>query len=112
LTEGDETTTSRTPLRDYSSVTAEMVRADLESGLADVNARIAALVAEPQGDAFVAVALLDGVEADVIALHGRAAFLGLVHPDGSVRIAAGEARVRIARWRAGLLLRDGVADLR
>ena len=98
-------------LCDFSSVTADSVRADLESGLADADRRLADLVAAPPEDPFAVVAALDDVQAAVFALQGRTAFLDLVHPDEQVRAAASEARAKIAGWESGLLLRDDIADL-
>ena len=95
---------------DYSAMSPETVRQAADEGLAEAE-RLIAEVAQVAGSRTFENTLvpLSDAAAAVWMADGRGAWMGRVHPDAGVRDAAGEARDRTEKWRAGLPRRD---DLR
>jgi thimet oligopeptidase len=94
---------------DYSAMTPETVRAEMDSALEAADRLVAAAVtADPPtwGDTIVRLSDASGA---VIAGAGRSAFPGSFHPDPDVRQAAAETEERRQNWDNALAERDDVA---
>ena len=91
-------------LFDYTSVTAESVRAATDEGLGTGDDLVAAAIAaDPSFDGTMLT--LDLAIAEAMRAYGRGAFMGQVHNDPAVRDAGMEAEERINKWRVGLPFR-------
>jgi len=102
---------ARAELFDYRHVTAESVTADLDAGLQEANQRVDELASSPPGTLVDALARLDLVVAETVALNGRTGFLTLAHTDAEVRDSSQEAMVAVTTWLAALPLRDDLAEV-
>jgi thimet oligopeptidase len=94
---------------DYSAMTPETVRTEMDSALEAADRLVAAAVtADPPtwGDTIVGLSDASGA---VIAGAGRSAFPGSFHPDPDVRQAAAETEERRQNWDNALAERDDVA---
>ena len=97
----------RRMLYDYSTVTVDTVRSEIESGLARADEHIARAVASASAPSFGATLQpLEDAAAELGTAYGRAGFVGQVAVDPDVRDAGTEAEERTSKWRVALVFRD------
>jgi thimet oligopeptidase len=96
-------------LHDYTTASAESVRAETEASLVAADALIAGVVASATAPTFASTLLpLELAGAELVCAYGRGGFLGQAHPDAGVREAGVEAEERINKWRVALVFRTDV----
>jgi peptidyl-dipeptidase Dcp len=88
-------------LPDYAALSADDIRRAVDGGLRIADGHLERARSMEPGPALLS-AVSDASRAVFVA-YGRSAVLAAVHPDLTVREAAGEAGAQIAAWRAGLL---------
>lgn len=92
---------------DYSTITADAVRATVAEALAEADALIARAVASldaPSFDSTMRPIELAGAAAT--SGFGRSAFMNYVHPRADVRDAGQAAEEQVAKWNVGLPFRE------
>ena len=93
-------------LYDYSTVTPNTVRHEVEAAIATSEDLVTAVVASVEAPSWDStMAPLDDVAALMVTAHGRGPFMARVHPDAEVRDAAQEAEERIIKWQSDLVFR-------
>ena len=96
-------------LYDYTTVTADTVRSEIESGLARADEHVARAVASASAPSFAATLQpLEDAAAEAGTAYGRSGFIGQVHVDADVRDAGTEAEERLNKWRVALAFREDV----
>jgi Zn-dependent oligopeptidase len=101
----------RAMLYDYTTASAEAVRAETEASLAAAEALVADVVASANAPTFESTLLpLELAGAELVRAYGRGGFLGQAHPDADVREAGVEAEERINKWRVALVFRADVHE--
>ena len=94
-------------LYDYTSVTADTVRSEIESGLTRADEHVARAVASASAPSFAATLQpLEDAAAEAGTAYGRSGFIGQVHVDADVRDAGTEAEERLNKWRVALAFRE------
>ena len=97
----------RAMLYDYTTITVDTVRSEIDSGLARADEHVARAVASASAPSFDATLQpLEDAAAEVGSAYGRAGFIGQVAVDAPVRDAGTEAEERINKWRVSLVFRD------
>jgi thimet oligopeptidase len=94
---------------DYTTVTADTVRAETDAAIAAADRLVADVIAAadtPTLDAVLQPLELAG--AGLVTAYGRGAFLGQAHPDATVREAGTAAEERLNKWRVALVFRRDV----
>jgi thimet oligopeptidase len=93
-------------LYDYTTVTAQSVRAEVEDAIARAEENLAAVVApDTPRNWETTLAPLDAIGAAATIASGRGPFMARVHPDKEVRDAAQEAEERLGKWLSDLAFR-------
>ena len=93
-------------LYDYTHVTAESVRAELDAAMTTAEALVAGAVASAEAPSFDATLVpLEMAIAEVATAYGRSAFMAYVHTDSAVRDAGQQAEEAINKWKIGLPFR-------
>jgi Zn-dependent oligopeptidase len=96
----------RAMLYDYTTVTADSVRAETDAAIAAADALVAGAIATADSPSFdTTLRPLELAGAALISGYGRGAFLGQAHPDADVRDAGIEAEERINKWRVAVVFR-------
>ena len=94
-------------LYDYTTVTADTVRSEIESGLAKADEHVARAIASASAPSFDATLQpLEDAAAEAGTAYGRSGFIGQVHTDSDVRDAGTEAEERLNKWRVALAFRE------
>jgi thimet oligopeptidase len=93
---------------DFSTVTADSVAADTDTGLSQADALVEDVVRRGGATFRDTMLPLDQALDRVQVAYGRGAFMARVHPDAAVRAAGQRSEERLAKWRVALLFR---ADL-
>jgi thimet oligopeptidase len=96
---------------DYTTVTADSVRAETDAALAEADALVARAVGaagSPTPDEVLGS--LELASAAVGRGYGRGAFLGQCHPAADVRDSGIEAEARLNTWRVALVFRRDVYE--
>ena len=94
-------------LYDYTAVTAETVRSEIESGLARADEHVARAVASASAPSFDATMQpLEDAAAEAGTAYGRSGFIGQIHTDPEVRDAGTQAEERLNKWRVALAFRE------
>ena len=106
---GPRAATMRPVLFDYTTATADSVRAETDAAIAEADRLVGDAVASADAPTLKrTLAPLEFAGARVVAAYGRGAFLGQAHPDAAVRDAGHEAEERINKWRVALVFREDV----
>ncbi len=96
-------------LYDYTHVTAESVRSEVDAALASAEELVARAVASADAPSFDnTMVLLDLAGATVAAGYGPSAFMAYVHTDSAVRDAGQQAEERINKWKVSLPFRPEI----
>jgi thimet oligopeptidase len=90
-------------LFDYTTLSAESVRADADRSLAEADDLVTSIV---EGTAADPLDTLDEMDDVVGSAYGRTAFMGYVHPDAEVRQVGKEIEERIQKWGVEVVFRD------
>ncbi len=94
-------------LYDYTTVTAETVRSEIEAGLSKADEHVARAIASAPAPSFAATLQpLEDAAAEAGTAYGRSGFIGQVHTDTDVRDAGTEAEERLNKWRVALAFRE------
>ncbi len=94
-------------LFDYTTITADSIRADVDQALAEADRLVAGMVElEPPGSFESVLAPLDAIGDLLARVSGTSAFLGYVHPDAEVRAAGKEVEELISKWGVELTFRE------
>jgi len=94
-------------LYDYTAVTADTVRGEIESGLARADEHVARAIASASAPTFdTTLQPLEDAAAEAGTAYGRSGFIGQVHTDADVRDAGTEAEERLNKWRVALAFRE------
>jgi Zn-dependent oligopeptidase len=93
-------------LYDYSTTTADGVRAIIETAIDEAEALIAGVVSPDMPRTWAGImAPLNEVSALMIEAYGKGPFMARVHPDKDVRDAATETEERVTKWTSDLTFR-------
>ncbi len=99
----------RAMLHDYTTATAESVRAATDSAIGEADALVAGVVSSAAAPTFDStLGALELAGAAVAEGYGRGAFLGQCHPEADVRDAGIAAEARLNKWRVALVFRRDV----
>jgi thimet oligopeptidase len=94
-------------LYDYTTITVDTVRSEIESGLAKADQLVTHSVESEAAPSFATTMQpLEDAAAEVGTAYGRAGFVGQVAVAADVRDAGTEAEERINKWRVALVFRD------
>jgi len=97
-------------LYDYSAVTADSVRREVESGLAEAERLIRRITPEFGKRSYDnTLRLLDEAVARIWLAYGRSAFMARVHPEAAVRDAGQAAEEKLTKWQVELPFRTELA---
>ena len=94
-------------LYDYTTVTVDTVRSEIEGAIARADEQVARAVASASAPSYEATLQpLEDASADLGAAYGRSGFMGQVHVAADVRDAGTEAEERLSKWRVALAFRE------
>jgi thimet oligopeptidase len=98
-------------LYDYSSVTTESISHEVTAGLAEAEAKLAALTGTEGERTFDNTLLaLDEAVGRVWLANGRTTFMARVHADSKVRDAGQAAEEKLTKWQVDLAFRAELAE--
>ncbi len=94
-------------LFDYTTITADSIRASVDRALAEADEVVAGIVDLDAPESFGSVlAPLDAIGDLLARTYGITAFMGYVHPDPEVRATGKEVEERISKWGVELTFRE------